>query len=131
MTKSEFLKSAPAFANAVINQIGGWTEFKRQASDISNYGADCGVGGFSYYNDTVKFAKKNLTTIIEYAESMANDIGEGDAFAMIAGFNCLNDLTPGNVARGIYAPDDDNKTQVLNALAWFALEEAARAYCEY
>jgi hypothetical protein len=127
MIKSEFLKNAPKFSAAVINQIGGWERFKEQASDITNYGADGGTGGFTWYVDTVQFAADNLTDILQHATQLADE----DSFQLIADFTCFKgEYTPGTVARAIYAPNDDNKTDVLNALAWFALEETARAYCE-
>jgi len=114
---------------SVVRQIGGWDEFKERAPDVAAYGADGGFSGFIYYADTVPFAKRNKAIILEYAESMAGDIGaDGGALGLIAGFNCLSDLTALDVASAIYKRNDDNAQQVFNALAWFAVEEVSRSY---
>ena len=53
---------------------------------------------------------------------------------MILGFNCLqhDDLTSSDIARALYGrlTDEDKKTTIYNVLAWYALEEAAKAYCD-
>lgn len=116
---------------AVVRQIGGWDEFKDRASDVANHGADGGFSGFIYYADTVPFAKRNKASILEYAESMASDIGaDGGALGLIAGFNCLSDITALDVASALYKRNDDNAQQVFNALAWFAVEEVSRSYVD-
>ena len=117
---------------AVIRQFGGWQSFRESAQDITNHGADGGFGGFIYYADTVKFARNNRSHILSMARDMASDIGDGDEYQLIAGFNCLrcDNLTPGAVARAIHTGKGDDATSVLNALAWFALEEVARSYCD-
>lgn len=114
---------------AVAKQIGGMRELKNRAADIADYGAAGGFGGFTYYSDTITFTDKNLSLILEAAEELAQDIGEGDAYELIAGFNCLQDLnmTAGTVARALYQKGDEDGASVKNALAWFALEEAARS----
>jgi len=115
----------------VVKQIGGWDYFKDCATDISNGGCYGGVGGFIYYSDTVPFAKNNLDDIMSYAEQIADDIGESGALELIASFNCLKneELSQSDIAKAIYKDTVDSIT-VLNALAWFALEEVARAYCD-
>lgn len=115
---------------AVVRQFGGWSDFKESARDVSNHGANCGFSGFIYYADTVPFAKRNKANILEYAESMARDIGAENAIGLIAGFNCLSGISALEVASALYKRNDENETQVFNALAWFALEEVARAYSD-
>lgn len=115
---------------STIRQAGGWDSFRESAADIANHGADCGFHGFIYYTDTVPFAKRNLCDILVYTEELAQDCGQSGALELIAGFNCLRDLTALDVSQAIYKHGDDNKPQVLNALAWFALEEVARAYSD-
>lgn len=125
---------------AVVRQVGGWDTFKEHAEDYTK-GADGGWAGFTYYHDTVPFATRNKDAILEMAKAQADDLGSEDEFAMIAGFNCLRDMkvTPGEIARAVYDARKrtvrtqearDVRTQVLNALAWYALEEVARAYCD-
>ncbi len=123
---------SPAIIRAVVRQLGGWDAFRESAADIANHGADGGFSGFIYYADTVRFARKNLDSIIELAADMARDIGEPGAFSLIAGFNCLrgDDLSGDDVAAAIYRRNDENAQTVYNALAWFALEEVARAYVD-
>jgi hypothetical protein len=142
-TQTDFIKqsSIPApLIRAVIKQLGGWESFQEKAPDITSYGMAGGIGGFIYYYpDTVPFSKKHKKHILELAEQQARDYGEADAFAMIAGFNCLKglDLSPGRIATlalGREPKDDDGSadyTQIHNALAWYAGEEVARSYCDY
>lgn len=116
---------------AVVRQIGGWESFTEKVQDVYRHGADGGFSGFIYYADTVPFAKKNRKEIVELAKNIADDFGEG-VFKMIAGFRCLSgDYSEGEIAEAIYNIKSENDTQVLNALAWFALEEVCRSYVDY
>ena len=62
------------------------------------------------------------------AQQMASDLGE-PLYKMIAGFNCLK-ITEGEAAEAIHDPRSEERTQVFNALAWFALEEVSRSYSD-
>lgn len=113
---------------AVVLQSGGWDSFKEMAEDITNHGVDGGFHGWIYHAQTVPFAKRNKAAIMEIAEIMADDLGES-VMRMIAGFNCLK-MEEADAAEAIYNPRSDNRTQVFNALAWYAAEEVARSYCD-
>lgn len=117
---------------ATIRQAGGWDSFKEMAEDIANHGADAGWLGFIYYSETVAFAQRNRLDIVDYAYNMAYDMGESGAYSLIAGFNCFRgmDLTADSVADAVNNKNHEDHTQVMNALAWFALEEVARAYVD-
>lgn len=141
-TLKSFIESSyisPKLIRAVVNQLGGWEAFQEKALDITNHGAAGGFGGIIYYSETVAFSKKHKKLILEYAEQLAADIGDGDAFQLIAGFNCLRglELSPGQIAALIYGkePRDDDRaadyTQVFNALCWFAAEEVSRSYVDF
>lgn len=130
---SRFIEQAgniPAsLIRATVKQAGGWQSFTDDAPDISAHGADGGFSGFINYTDTVAFTKRNKAAILEYAASMAQDFGLESPEALIAGFRCV-DLLPTQVGEALYNPKSENQTDVFNALAWFALEEVARAYCD-
>jgi hypothetical protein len=131
--------------NAVVRQLGG----KDSLEDICNHGIDGGFHGFIYYNDTIAFYKRNRSEIVALVNQMAEELGE-NPIDMIAGFNCLAGQYPrkaGNygfdtefdkarrelypsISRCLYGRITDEDTQVANALAWFAGEEVARAYCD-
>jgi hypothetical protein len=113
---------------AVVSQIGGWQEFKDHADDVTNHGASGGFSGFTYYTDTVSFTKRHKAAIMKMAESMADDLGES-LYAMIGGFNCLK-ISEGEAAEAIHNPRSEERTNVYNALAWFALEEVCRSFVE-
>ena len=113
---------------AVVRQSGGWDSFKEMAEDITNHGVGGGFHGWIYHADTVPFAKRNKAAIMELAWQMADDLGE-PIYRMIGGFNCLK-MADGEVAEAIHNPRSDDRTQVFNALAWFAVEEVARSYCD-
>lgn len=136
-TQAKFIADSNIDASlirAVIKQVGGWNNFKQVAQDVTNHGASGGFSGFTYYADTINFAKRNKSAILAYAREMARDLGENGAYSLIAGFNCLNGETADTVADAVNDAEHDSHTDVMNALAWFALEEVSRAYvdaCEF
>lgn len=111
---------------AVIRQFGGWGDFQESADDIAQHGADVGWSVFTYYTDTVAFAERNKTLIIELAKEQANDYGS-NMYEMIGSFNCLK-LESWEVAEALHEKTSPEHTTVYNALAWYALEEVAREY---
>lgn len=133
ITMKAFIENSHVDASlirAVVRQIGGWESFKETAQDVANHGADAGFSGFIYHSETVPFAKRNKKAILEYAKQLAHDIGDGNWLDLIAGFNCIK-IEASEVARAYYDPRSEDRTQVFNALAWFALEEVARAYIDF
>jgi hypothetical protein len=116
---------------SVVRQRGGWESFTESAEDITRHGASGGFGGFIYYRETEPFAARNMSLILAAAKDMAEQFGDEDEYQLIAGFNCLKpDYTVGMVAAAIHDRKSGDRTMVLNALAWFALEEVARSYCD-
>ena len=131
MTKKDFLQNTnlpTSLVDNIVKQMGSWDTFKESAQYIARHGADAGWNGFIYYDQTVTFAKHNLDTIIQVACDLANELGMG-VTDMIASFGCLrvDGITSNDVALCL-ASDTDNTVMVMNALAWFALEEVARSY---
>lgn len=122
-------KLPESLVRAVVRQMGGWDSFKESAQDVANYGADGGFNGFIYYNDTVPFAKRHKSVILDLAKQMADDLGEPGAMSMIGGFNCLK-MSADDVAEAILNPRSAESTNIYNSLAWFALEEVARSYAD-
>jgi len=118
---------------AVINQLG-YDELDKdcasQLKNISNYGIDGGFSGFIYYNETCQFFDDNKVLILTQLEEDAFNFGE-DMLTMISHFNCLTDnqrkpqYTPTEIMNAIYNQDDENETQIKNALAWYAAETVA------
>jgi hypothetical protein len=134
MRQSKFIESSniPAsLIRAVSRQLGGWEYFTDSAEDIRNHGADGGWNGFIWYDDTKKFYRRNRKAILQLAEQLADDIGE-DLLSMVASFNCLKcyKLTQNEVAQALYLSKGEWVDSVQNAMAWFALEETARSYCD-
>ena len=123
--------------NAVIEQLGYEEledeELRSTLEDITNNGADGGFGGFIYYSETNKFARENMHLILDQVKELADNLGE-TPLEMISSFRSLKDdkIDPLEIASIIYertSPEsqaDGTETVVLNALAWFALEEVAR-----
>jgi len=115
--------------HAVVRQVGGWDSFKEITQDVSNHGAGAGFSGFIYHNETVPFARRNKKAILELAKEQASEIGSETIYEMVASFRCV-DCTGYEVAEAIHSGKGDNVTQVYNALAWYALEEVCRSYCD-
>jgi len=119
---------------AVIKQLGGGKEAIETLGDVYRHGADGGFCGFTYYTDTVKFYRRNRSDIVAMAEEMSGDLGM-DVIDMIRHFGCFRgrdgfqyttSFETSCIARALYGNVDD--PEVPNALAWFALEEVARAF---
>jgi len=119
----------PQLVRSVIRQQGGWDYFKDCAENICNHGAYGGFVGFTYYSDTVKFAQSNKKNILQKLTDDAEEFGE-PLFDMLASFKGMCGLRPDEIAEAIYNPRSEEKTTVFNCLAWWALEEVARAYCD-
>jgi hypothetical protein len=142
-------------ARSVLRQLGGGEAARDSLRDVARGGADAGFCGFTYYSDTVDFFRRNRAEVVALVERMASDLGEG-VVDMVAGFQCLGgrdmkrehcgaldgraaahnravvaEFTP-SVSRCLYGGRlTDEDTEVANALAWFALEEVARAFDDY
>ncbi len=116
---------------AVVKQSGGWESFQESAPDVANHGASGGFHGWIYYTETLAFTRRTKKAILAYAEEQAKEFGQG-MLEMICGFGVFrrDPITVGEVAQAIYQGKGDAATQVLNVLAWYALEEVARAYCD-
>ena len=107
---------------AVIRRVG-----RDSLQDVARHGADGGFPGFCYYTDTCAFYAKHQAAIVAMVEQMADDLGESPV-AMVRGVRCLGTYyTEAEVGRTLYGPKRQHQTQIANALAWFALEEVARA----
>ena len=115
--------------NACIRAVG-----KESLPDVMTHGANTGWPGFTYTADCVSFFKRHKESILQMVNSMASDIGASPA-VMVAGFQCLKIKADDSEGmRAVYRALDGrvqgDETQVANALAWFALEEVARAMCD-
>ena len=122
----------PSLIRSTVRQCGGWEMFKDTAHNFqpSSCGALGGFGGFIYHTDTVPFAKRNKKALLELCKEQADEFyGHGMTVpGFIADFNCV-DCDAEQVAIALYTGKGDNVTEVYNALAWYALEEVARRYC--
>jgi hypothetical protein len=137
ITLSQFCEqsSIPAkLIRAVVRQSGGWESFRDIAHDVANHGADAGYSGWTYCSDTCAFTKRNRDDIAQMAQEFAEQCGTGCASELVAGFNCLRgDVTRTDCSRVLYSNrggDSDTRQTIENALAWFAVEEVARAYVD-
>lgn len=117
---------------AVVRQAGGWESFCEMAPDICRGGIDGGFHGFIYHSETHPFAKRNRKAIAQMASEQARDLGVG-VIEMIKGFGCFRNDKPTDeeIGSALYAGRNaEDGLDVLNALAWYAGEEVARAYCD-
>lgn len=122
-----------SLVRAVVRQMGGWESFAKSAADITRHGIDGGFNGFIYNRDTESFARRNREAIAQMASEQASDFGSG-VIEMIRGFGCFRNgtkPTDEDIGSALYAGRDaKDGLPVLNALAWYAGEEVARAYCD-
>jgi len=98
--------------------------------NVTNYGAQAGWPGFTYYNDTIAFFNRHKAEIRTLLKSEASGLGESIT-TMVSSFNCLKayDISEDEIAEVIFGganDEDDNVILIKNALAWYALETVAR-----
>jgi hypothetical protein len=129
--KSGYLPST--LVRAVVRRVGIET-----LEDISEHGADAGWPGFSYHSETARFFKTHKKDILSLVDQMADDFGM-NKLEFVAGFVCLSRLIESpkdkaemldEIGRCLYGTPDHEDVLVPNALAWFALETVARAFCD-
>jgi hypothetical protein len=124
---------------STIKQLGD----KETLEDVYKGGADAGFCGFTYYGDTVNFYKRNRDEINsrvieiakEYGDLVADECGffkaSGDPVKMVGSWRCMQGQNVMEIGRVIYGGRlGEDSTYIANGLAWFALEEVARAMCD-
>lgn len=114
---------------AVAKQLGGLENLCTDYRDILRSGATAGYCGFIYYTDTEAFTRKNRARILESVQNLAHELGE-NMLQFIASFNCLN-LSETEIFEALSNHKSEHRTELYNALAWYALEEVARAFEQY
>ena len=118
---------------SICLRIGSWPEYRdRIAREISEHGAATGWCGFTYYRDTNAFAVSFRREIMAMLANDADGLGQSVA-EMVASFGCLAGSVSRDdvaVALGSGRCSEDTKVAVLNALAWYALEEVSRRLVE-
>jgi len=92
---------------AVMRQIGSdWQTVYQYPMDFRT--ADAGIPGFITYNDTLTFAQKNVTLILEQLWELEDELGEP-----------------------LKKPQNIGPTAMWNWLAWFALENNVQKVIDY
>lgn len=119
---------------AVVRQSGGWDAFCDSTPDIASHGIDGGFHGFIWNRDTETFAKRNRRLIADLASEQASELGV-TVYEMIRGFGCFRNgsaPTDEEIASALYTDHNvEDGVNMLNALAWYAGEEVARAYVAF
>jgi hypothetical protein len=114
---------------AVRAHLGGTrAEQNETLREVAQHGAAGGGHSFTYYSDTVRFARKYRKQILAAVAEYAGDAGTTVAQA-VQGFRCLSgDFEVAEVEAILMGDDRPEAAAVFNALAWFALETVAYAY---
>ena len=110
--------------NAVIEQSGGIEAWEEMKIDISSHGIDGGFSGWIYYTETNEFYDNNERDIKSLLSEQADEYGQGVS-ELLASFNCL-DISTGEADNFLMGLDEEeDNTQIKNALAWFTVEHYA------
>ena len=115
----------PKLVRSVVRQLGG----KEYLEDIAHYGASVGFPGFTWYTDTVAFYKRNRKEILALLKEYSADFGVKSAVEVVCTFKGL-EKEQESICRCLYGRVIEEDSCVANALAWFAAEEVARAFCD-
>ena len=136
-----------SFPESTINNVikalgyslnGSDEAFKELSAELVNcaeHGADIGISGFIYYNETILFYKKNRAAIASHIERTAAEFGM-DIFSMVQNFGVFRNSdkpTPTEIGKALW---DKSKTypeltDLYNVFAWYALEEVSRTWYRY
>lgn len=120
------LSKASPLVKAVMRH-GGLTI--DQMLEVAEHGADSGWSGFSYYKDTSQFARSHRKMILEELEKDLVGFGEKTITGVIKGWKCLLMFKEHEIEMqlGLFLSGHrDTDCQFENAMAWYALEKAAR-----
>lgn len=123
----------------VVRELGGAKEAAGTLHDVTRGSANAGYSGFIYHTETAAFVRAHRSAILKMLGALARDLGES-IIDIVRGFNCLLDMGgPGGakfeystdeVGRALYGRVCDAEAAIVDALAWYALEEVARAWVD-
>ena len=120
----------------VVRELGGPASAADTLRDVERSGANAGYPGFTYSRDCAAFVRVHRPAILAMLGALADDLGE-PVIEVVRGFNCLADnrtrkpdYSPDDVGRALYGRLCDAQAQIVDALAWYALEEVARAWVD-
>ena len=105
----------------------------RSAVDVCMHGASGGVSGFTTNFDTVNFANKYRLKIRKMLSEQCSDVGYASVGHMVQSFNCLGkEFSLDTINEIVYSTESSSEdyTQIMNALAWYSLEETCRLYID-
>ena len=110
-------------------------ELSSNFESCAEHGADCGIPGFIYYNETISFFKLNQSDIVDHLERASKEFGI-DLFSMVQGFGVFRYSEKPTVIQIGKALWGNHKiqpelTQLYNVFAWYALEEVSRTWYRY
>jgi len=142
-----FLYQNSGFSKRTINNViealgfplhGSGAAFKDLSGQFENcaeHGANIGICGFIYYNETIAFYKANCQDIVAHMESMSTDLGT-DIISMVQSFGVFrNSEKPSvlEVGRALWGTGKIRQelTTLYNVFAWYALEEVSRTWYRY
>ena len=110
------------------------SELSTQLENCAEYGADIGISGFIYYNETSSFYRKNKHDIVSHMENTAAEFGT-DIISMVQGFGVFRNSekpTPSKIGKALYGNSNNQElTSLYNVFAWYALEEISRTWYRY
>ena len=124
---------------AVIRQFGDREYWMESAEDIANHGADAGWNGFIYYTETAPFARRHRKMILSRLIEDCEEMGESSPAEMVQSFKCVGkDFSFHEINQVLYtgrcddfdAESGNGEDMILNALAWYLLEDVARLFVD-
>lgn len=136
LTLKKFIEASniPAtLIRSTVKQCNGWNHFIEYAGDVARHGASGGTfDGFIYYDDTCTFFARNKKHILEMAESTYKELGYSSIIEMLASFQEAKRCkwTQNDIINAVYTNKGEDKEQIQNLMAWYALEEVCRAYVD-
>jgi len=124
---------------AVIRQFGDREDWMESVEDIVNHGAAAGVSGFVYYSETVPFARRNrkmiLSRLLEDCEGMeiespASWIRSWKIVGSDFSLHEINQVLYTGRCDDFDAESGNGEDMILNALAWYLLEDVASLFVD-
>lgn len=112
-----------------IAQYGGWEAFKDAYADVCETGISTGVTGWTSQNEVVDFFNDNKDDILDYAQSMVDDIGYESLEHMVGMFVFLKGAySEKTIGEALENSRHSSRDVIANAMGWFVAEDLARSY---
>jgi hypothetical protein len=142
----KYLTENSGFSHNTINNVivalghplTGSAYLKDLSSDFeccANYGANIGIHGFIYTNETTDFYQENREDIVSHMVNTASEFGT-DIISMVQNFGIFRNSgkpSPEDIGKALWGSIQckPEYKELYNVFAWYTLEEVSQSWLRY